>query len=1232
MKETRTKRWKKVLSGFLAASMMLSPWGGSLGTAKADVPGSDNVILHYDMTAENGYLKDISGKGNHGTIHNIPDSAFSKELGDTILTFPGTSNSYVDLPLSVLNDMDYKTGFTVEIALIPQSAQYQFLWTLGTGDSTDYIFFNPKLGSGNINVATKTDGVEESIPGCGDVVLNTKNFNVVTVTSEGKTLTLYVDGVKKGTLNHSRNLDAIFKGNGSDILGYLAKSNWGADPYCDAIVTDFKIYNKTLTDSEVASVYQNSNYVYAKPLIEEDIQAVDLGNISSVMNDLVLPAKGSVNDSVITWKSSDTAVIADDGTVNAAKETKKVELTAVFALNGVDMTKVYTVYVTGTENKDQVILDQYLNLPYYLTANDVLPMQVNGESVTWTSDNDAINTKTGAITPKADEVTDAALTADVNGKKRSYKVKVLGADQAYILSYTRQADADKDGMYNEEVCNSMHLGYSADGKSYEALLHNTGVLFAKADHPTTKLLKSPYIFRMKDGSFGVLAVRINKEENIADADGSVLFFTSKDLVAYEEVGMLTISDSEHIENPACVYDAQKDVYRITWTGLESKLSYVTETQDFKTFGTKEVSAPIAVTTADTQIDHAVEGNVIGITAAEETYILNKLGQVTNTSVEVLKVTTTVGNKVDLTKIKATANYSDGSSAEKTVIWNEEDLAKVDFDKAGTYTVNGTIRQISDQTDENDPFIERRADPTITKYNGKYYFIATTEAAVDNNYGLFIRESDTITGLNEAEEHLVFNLEKAQQYGYYAPSCHWAPELHVVNGELYMFFSVDLGGTFNVQSMLMKLTGDDPTDYNDWGELKQFLNKDGDPLTEPYGGITLDMTHFVYNNRHYVVWSQRNFGKNGGTADLWIGEIDPAKPYQLISDSVRIVDCEYGWERNRTFVTEGPNTIIRDGKLYLTYSGGATDETYCVGMTTIDLNENTNFLDPASWTKSNYPILTGLSVDGLCGPGHNAYVEDTDGTLINVFHAKKGVYGSRDAFLRIVHFGADGTPILDMVEEREILPENKSVTLTVTVEAAEKLPFTDVNSDYFDKEITWYYQAVKNMFERGLMTGMDKEKTYFGAYEEISRAQFAVILYRMEGEPEATYKNEFPDVKETDATKWYTSAVAWANEEGLITGYTHNGHFGAADPITREQMATILYRYAQWKGYDVRTTADFSTFKDGSAVSKFAEEPMAWAVGNAIITGKDKETRLDPQGTAKRSECAVILDRFINAYF
>ena len=1220
---------KKTMAVMLAAVMSVS--GTAVSAPAEATTDSYKLAVHYDMSNDGAYLLDQSGNGNDGKIHNIPSSAFKEELGDQILTLPGgnagADGPYVELPLSIADDLDdYSKGFSVEIALIPRTAQYQFLWTIGTGDMNDYLFFNPRLGSGKMNVAVKTDGNEQSIPGAGGISLDTKRFNVVTVTSEGQTLKLYVDGEYKDSLTHTRDLSRLFAGNGEDILGYLAKSNWGADPYCDAVVSDFKIYNQVLTDSQVKAIYDRTEYVYASQLIEDDMAAMDLGNISAVTEDLKLPLAGEVNGSVITWVSKNPDVISNDGRVTMPDQTTGVELTATFTLEGASLEKTYTVYVVGKNDRRDVILEQYLNLPYYMTARDILPMQVMGVDINWESDSADVDTSTGAVTPSQPGISDvklkASVTVDGIMSEKEFRVKLLGTDSAYILSYIREADNNRDGMYDEDVSCSMHLGYSEDGTSYEALLNNTGVLFAKAQGELTKLLKDPYVFRMKDGSFGVLAVRINKGETAADTEGSLLFFTSEDLVSYTEAGMIQLSEGGHIEKPACTYDAVRDCYRITWTSKENGLSYANITKDFKHFDAKQASAPLQRNVSNTDIPYAIEGNVAGITAEEEAYLLNKLGTVVNTTVDVPEITTTAGAAVDVAKVKVTANYSDGSSAEKSVIWEKEDIEKIDFDTAGTYTVNGVVKQISDQTAENDPFIPLRADPTITEYNGKYYFIATTEAAVDNNYGLYIREADTITGLNQAKQHRVYDEKKAAEYGYVSKTNHWAPELHVVNGQLYMFFSTNLGDGFNVQSMLMKLTGPDPTDYNDWGELKQFLNKDGQPLSEPYGGITLDMTYFTYLDRHYVAWSQRNFGKNGGTADIWMGEIDADKPYQLISDAVKIVDCEYGWERNHTFVTEGPNTIIRDGKLYLTYSGGATDETYCVGMTSIALDENTNFLDKNAWQKSNYPILTGLSTEGYCGPGHNAYVEDKDGTLINVYHAKKGVYGSRDTFLRIVHFGADGAPILDMTEEREILPENKRVVLTVQVKEEPdpvNLPFVDVESG------TWYYDEVANVFEKGLMTGTSE--TVFAPGDSLSRAQFAVTLYRMENKPEVNYDHHFPDV---DDNTWYTDGIAWVSGTGVIIGYADK-KFGPADKITREQMAVSLYRYAVMKNYNTDDRADFDKYEDASQISSFAEEAMQWAVGSGMIKGKFGETILDPQGDVTRAECAVVLTRFLEKF-
>ena len=185
----------------------------------------------------------------------------------------------------------------------------------------------------------------------------------------------------------------------------------------------------------------------------------------------------------------------------------------------------------------------------------------------------------------------------------------------------------------------------------------------------------------------------------------------------------------------------------------------------------------------------------------------------------------------------------------------------------------------------------------------------------------------------------------------------------------------------------------------------------------------------------------------------------------------------------------------------------------------------------------------------------------------------------------------------------------------------QLPYSDVH------EGDWFYDSVKYVYQEGIMTGLNE--TTFGPAEDLSRAQFAVILYRMEGSPETEYRDQFKDVS-SDPGQFYRDAVMWASSEdvGIITGYTEGplaGCFGPADQITREQMAVMMYRYAQYKGYDV-TGGELGSFPDGDKVSAFAQEAMGWANSIGLITGNDDGT-LAPQGTASRAVCATIIERF-----
>ena len=183
-----------------------------------------------------------------------------------------------------------------------------------------------------------------------------------------------------------------------------------------------------------------------------------------------------------------------------------------------------------------------------------------------------------------------------------------------------------------------------------------------------------------------------------------------------------------------------------------------------------------------------------------------------------------------------------------------------------------------------------------------------------------------------------------------------------------------------------------------------------------------------------------------------------------------------------------------------------------------------------------------------------------------------------------------------------------------------LPYVDV-----DKDSSWFYDYVYDVYVKELMTGL--EETIFGPNQNLARAQFAVIIYRMEGEPEVKYVEKFPDVADNI---WYTDAILWAAENGIVTGYSDTGKFGPSDNITREQMATMMYRYAKYKNLDVSEKKELSEFPDGDKVQEFAIDGMEWCTAKGIISGKGEEPKkLDPQGNTNRAECATIISRYTN---
>ena len=177
------------------------------------------------------------------------------------------------------------------------------------------------------------------------------------------------------------------------------------------------------------------------------------------------------------------------------------------------------------------------------------------------------------------------------------------------------------------------------------------------------------------------------------------------------------------------------------------------------------------------------------------------------------------------------------------------------------------------------------------------------------------------------------------------------------------------------------------------------------------------------------------------------------------------------------------------------------------------------------------------------------------------------------------------------------------------------PFTDVS------EKDWFYNDAMFVYKNGLMLGTSK--TLFSPHGTVTRGMMATILWRMEGSLAPKGENSFTDV---EAGRWYADAITWTTENGIFAGYSKD-KFGPDDPITREQLTAIFYRYADYKGYKLTVTGNLDKFEDADKITDYAKTVMQWAVGNGLIKGK-AENLLDPQGTATRAEISAMLHRFV----
>ncbi len=630
---------------------------------------------------------------------------------------------------------------------------------------------------------------------------------------------------------------------------------------------------------------------------------------------------------------------------------------------------------------------------------------------------------------------------------------------AFILCYTKPGTGIYSGIpgepydasnysgkergYNCDVDHAMHLAVSKDGKAFTALRNNTGILFPKCTFTegeprgTTKTMLYPWIFRMADGSFGVSAVRRNRNAPDPLSVGCLMLFTSKDLVRYEEACFLKLSDGE-IKHPRCRWDAQKDAYYVEWETAEGLFcgytKYFKEIRDVK-----PCSSPTFEAASDYGIEGCVPGNVIEVTEEEEDVIRKHFDVIYNVGVAPSEMEVKAGEKPCFCSLpKATMLYSDGSTHDKPVKWDKDAFEKIDFSKPGVYEIPGEV------SIKHWPFPmplsplpglppERQggvSDPDVAYYHGKYYL---TTLGPD---GIFIRCADTLTDAFTAE---AVKIHESSVKG----MGHWAPELHIIKGVPYIFTALCPGYYNDCNSYVLRCNGD-IMDPNAWDKPRLCVKPNGEILRVE--GVSLDMTYLCVNGVHYVMWSDRHWiditveePVITEPAGISIAVIDPDAPWQCVTEPQRILNPIYGWDRYGTEVDEGPFLLRHGDDLFVSVSGSSTAnaDLYCLGL--LHAKAGNNLLTMEGWDWIPYPLLTKESVVGEYGPGHNSFVKDHEtGDDMMVYHAvphdENGKALGRKGAVRRVHWAATGLPYLEMTEERDSDPKFKNITLKITVKS------------------------------------------------------------------------------------------------------------------------------------------------------------------------------------------------------
>lgn len=296
-------------------------------------------------------------------------------------------------------------------------------------------------------------------------------------------------------------------------------------------------------------------------------------------------------------------------------------------------------------------------------------------------------------------------------------------------------------------------------------------------------------------------------------------------------------------------------------------------------------------------------------------------------------------------------------------------------------------------------LPQRADPHVMLHNDGWYYFTATAPEYDR---IELRRARTLAGLPDAKVQVAWKKHSTGPMSHHI----WAPEIHHIQGKWYLYFAAGRAeAIWDIRMYVLENDSANPLDGN-WQEKGQ--------MKMNWESFTLDGSTFAHKGKRYFIWAQRALESEYPGTSIYIAEMDT--PWSITGKQVRLSSPLHPWEKTTIWVNEAPAMIHRNRKLFMTYSAGSVDANYCLGMLTA--SEDSNLLDPASWSKSKDPVLKTHVGNSQYGPGHNCFTTSVDGkTDYIVYHSRnyEKVEGNpllnpdRATRAQIIKWKIDGNP-------------------------------------------------------------------------------------------------------------------------------------------------------------------------------------------------------------------------------